>query len=218
MKVVSSIDTRSETDGYTERQFGDESALVAQDPVDSYGIARSPSAGRCNRVSSFAVGPSVDSAYMDALPPQCFFGVPYAAVAVQTDVLDEMDATITEFRNCTQTISDDDFASSDDCVVVVANNVPAGTSAHKRAHGKKNSIVPKTKAKRKKALCRKTEHCAEEQSIVPKTAAGDEKAAKYELKKRKSKAYHRAKKQQLQKGASEFAAAAAAQQAYSECQ
>ena len=49
MKVASSIDTSSHEDGHTvcepERQVGDELALVAQHPVDSYGIARSHSAG-----------------------------------------------------------------------------------------------------------------------------------------------------------------------------
>ena len=49
MKVVSSIDTSSHEDGHTvcepERQVGDELALVSEHPVDSYGIARSHSAG-----------------------------------------------------------------------------------------------------------------------------------------------------------------------------
>ena len=89
-KVVSSIDTSSHEDRHTvcepEGQVGDGLALAAQHPVDSYGIARSHSAGsmmaipnsalcsgsRCNSDSSFAVGPSVDSPNMDALPPQCF--------------------------------------------------------------------------------------------------------------------------------------------------
>ena len=124
--------------------------------------------------------------------------------------MDEMDATTTELSNCTQAISDDDYVSSDDCVVVVAEDVPADTElfasiakdscAHKRPKVKQPSIPSKKKAS------------------VRVTGPGDAKAAKYELKKRKSNAYHRAKKLQLQQGASAIDAAAAAQHAYSSCQ